>query len=104
MQHTEISNNIAQHLDIGHLPVDQQEGIIEQFTPLLIQGILSHVLPAMSEEQIDVLQSRIDGDMPLEELFPFFAEHVDNFEDIVTTELHNIKTDVDMLLGRYMSQ
>jgi hypothetical protein len=42
--------------------------------------------------------------MPLEELFPYMAEHVTGFEAIVTTELANIKTDVDMLLGRHISE
>lgn len=99
---TETLQPIVAYLDIGHLPEDQQNELANTASQNLMQSMIVRCSILLDETEQQALESQIDaGTIDQAGVLGFFAQHIPGFDEIFAEELRSIKTDIDMVLGRY---
>lgn len=103
MDNTEILKNIAVQLDITHLPESQQQELVDTATRNLMRSLITRSLVDLSDDDVNMLQSQMDAGTAVDmgSVIGFLATHVSDFETMFSEELADVKTDIDMVLGRY---
>ena len=89
--------SIEQQLHIDHLPQDQQQTILNQMLPLLMQSVMTRSMVSLSDEDT---QEFTNGNISNpNELLTFLALKVPDFETIWDEEIRATSSDIAMMIG-----
>lgn len=85
--------------NLGDLPKDDQDDVLNKISELIYQAVLLRALPLLSDKQQDEFEKLLDNDAEPEELMAFFSKNVPGFEAIVKEEVEKFYKQAMQILG-----
>ncbi len=95
--------NIISQLDLGNLPDDEKQKLIEKLSALVEQKVFLRIVNDLSEEKKEEA-ARIFSEGNDEEKASFFKENVPNFEEIMIEEIGKVKKDLVGFVSKKMKK
>lgn len=90
------TQSLPEQFGITHLATDTQEQVLNQFTPLLLQSVMTRALSVLSEDQLDTMAT-LGEDVTA--LLVFLDREVPDFMQIWQEEIRHIRDDIAMIHG-----
>ena len=81
-----LRQTIINAYNLGSLPEEEQNDIIERIGSLIFQGILMRVMEGMPENLQSEFEDMLDKDASPEMIIGFLRENVSDFENIAKEE------------------
>jgi len=81
-----LRQTIVSAYNIGSLPPEEQDGIIERIGSLIFQSILMRVMENMPESAQTEFENLLDTDASPETIMEFLRGNVEDFETIAREE------------------
>ena len=95
-----IQKKIANTLDLGSLPPEEQQEIILRVGTLIYQNVMIRVMETMPAGNQDEFEKLLDQNAPPEKIFSFLSEKVKDFEKIIEEEAAKLKNKTDSIMGQ----
>ncbi|MCX6753126.1 MAG: hypothetical protein NTW62_02165 [Candidatus Nomurabacteria bacterium] len=85
-----IKQTLIELFELEKMSPEQATETAERLAKLVMQGVLTRVLPTLSEEDLQKYEEIIDTYQSPEVLFDFLNSKVVNFQDILTEETESL--------------
>lgn len=96
----ELRKKVIEMFDMGSLPEEKQNELIDKIAPLVYQASLIRAMEAMTDEEVDALEKMLNADAKPEEIFGYLESHVENFNTILSEEAHSLKEKTENIMSK----
>ena len=90
-----LKKNLIAEFKMDRLSGEKQEEVFARIGTILLEGILTKVIPLLSNEEKVQFEKIVDGDgdNTAGELYAFLRETIPNFDEISAQEIAELKQD-----------
>ena len=97
---TTMRDTIVNTYNLGSLPSDQQDNIVERIGSLIFQAILIRTIPMLSESKQEELEKLLEDNATPDQMLGFLNNEVPNFSEIVGEESDKFKRESDAVMSK----